>query len=356
MKKKSFVLMMAAILTFSMTACGGRVGKEMVNTQETSAETEESKSVWAAGESMAAAGKESASEEEEQLLYNDYIEINNFMLGRVYDSLDRYFSYVEFQEEFVLTDPDYWCYSMISGDMEYLEEAYELASAKSDKSTLDEAFLAMYPSLKQLMVILDDVYDYTDMKSYLDDDYAKGKEYHAALWNAMAEYEVTGETFMDELDIVADQRNAESLKMLKNEGYETLYAINMVLTCAGEIQDALYEQGVTDENILDMDMEVIQPIYDEFVANIEVIMANSENEEQLRYEGIPVNSAYWHTFLSSMKDTKVSLTEVLQHVKDGEPLDEFDTLISEIAGNCSLASFDTGVSEMIDDYNRMVSY
>lgn len=214
--------------------------------------------------------------------------------------------------------------------------------------------MKLYPSLSLVISTLNDIEVYTDMKSYLDDDYAKAKEYHTALMGALADYIDDGDAFMEELDIVATERQKEDLAQMKEEGYEVLYTMNVVLNLIGDIEDELSNQDVWDENILDMDLEKIQPLYDEFTANVDALLAFSD--EEAAEDGIPVHSAYWSSFIRNLKSTKVSLTEVLQKVKNGEELSHSDLLITEIAGNCSLSSFDTGYSLLINDYNNMISY
>ena len=44
--------------------------------------------------------------------------------------------------------PVHRIYSLSEYDIEQVESAYEMVNSKSDKTSLDEAFLKMYPSLK----------------------------------------------------------------------------------------------------------------------------------------------------------------------------------------------------------------
>lgn len=359
MKRKCSIVLTALIMACSVAACGSSasMGTSVLTNKSSyssgGADTEEQTETES---SLTDEEKEDAERE----LYNLYINVNNFMLGRVQSSLERYFNYVDIeQEEFTLLDADYDyfdCYSLSSYDIQDIEDAYEIASSRSDKSDLDEAFLDMYPSISTVISTLNEIEEYTDMKSYLDDDYKRAREYHATLMGALAEYVETGDAFMDELDIVATARQAKALEQMKEDGYEVFYALNMVIDLANEIEEELAAQDVWDENILDMDLEKIQPIYDEFVANVEAVLEYSKDESKLTSEGIPVNSASWSMFLSDMKDTKTSLTEVLQKVKEGKPLSSSDLMITSIAGHCSLSSFDTGLSSMINNYNRIISY
>lgn len=355
MSKKNIIsIVTLALLICTLTACQDM--SHVIPNGTTSSSITESKDSPAEEPETPDAAVE-FSEAEELELYNLYVDIYNFMNGRMYDSIDRYFKYVAFEEEFSLLEDYYTCYSLSDTQVKKVEDAYTLASSKSNKNALDEAFLAMYPSLSTILDTLDSIYDYTDLKSYLDDDYAKAKEYHAVLWAALAEYVTTSMIFEEELMIEDQVRTEASLQIMKEEGYVVFYNINMMFICAGNIQTEFYNQGISDENLIEMDLEAIQPLYDEFVGYVEEILSYEDDSEQLRFEGIPENSAYWHTFLMSLKNTKVSLTGIIQRVKDQKPVSSFDlNTIHAFAGDDTIASFQTGVSEMISDYNVFINY
>jgi len=345
MKKQ--IIMIVAAMSFAITGCQGSTSASS-NTKTTTAVEETS-------EEETQPETEAWSEEEELALYNKYIGINNYMVGRINDSLTRYFNYVEYQEEFANKEQNYYCYSLSSDQIKRVGDTYTIAEAKSEKTELDEAFLRMYPSIIEVMGCLNDIEEYTDMKSYLDDDYGKGKELHAVLWKFVNEYTETGDAFMAALSVEANIKREAGMQQLKDEGYETLYAINRVMYSAQAIQEELFHQGVSDENILDMNLEIIQPLYEEFVADVEKVMELSEDKEKLEKEGISMgNMGNLSLFKSSMKHTKTSMTEVLDKVKEGKPLDQYDLMVSNLSGHCSLTSFYSGISEMIGHYNNMI--
>lgn len=358
MKRKYSMIAAALLVTCSLTACQrGIMIDRTVLKNGTNGDSESSE---IAEEETSTIQIEQDDEELEIELYNTYININNFMVGRLQDSLERYFKYVDIeQDEFTLLDSDddyFSCYSLSQYDIEDVESAYEMVNSKSEKTDLDEAFLALYPSISVVMSTLNDIYEYTDMKSYLDDDYQRAKEYHTTLMEALVDYVTIGDIFLDELDVVATKNQTEALEQMKEEGYEVLYTMTMVLHSAMDIENELDAQGVWDENILDMDMEKMQPLYDEFVFHVELLLEYSKDDDKLKEEGIPVMSAYWSSFIRDMKETKTSLTEVLQKVKNGEELSTFDLTITSMQGQCSLSSFAVGVTAMINDYNQIISY
>lgn len=361
MKKRIFTTLITIVMAFSMTACQGLSSdKGSTNKADdgTDSITMPAKTLGSEGENPAGTPAGELDEETERKLYNLYININNAMLGRINDSLNRYFDYVSTEsEEFQLWEEggDYYCYSVSSTIISDVEEAYKILSGKAEKNALDQAFLNMYPSITSLMQTLNEINDYTSPKTYLEDNFAKSQEHHTALLSVLEEYFTAGNTFLDELTVVANQRQMENLEQMKAEGYEVMYSINMVMLLAQQIEDELYVQGVWDDNILDMDLTTIQPLYDAFSTYVDAVLVYSEDNDALRAEGLS-NSGNLSLFVMYMKSTRESLSKVLAKVEKGEPLSYADTMITSLAGQCNLSSFAEGISNMIDSYNRIISY
>jgi len=357
MKKKIVAAVLAAVMVFSLTACQGNplAKDEIIPSDESTSDSFEMPPKENVLSSEPAEGELDA--ETAQLLYNNYIDINNYMVGRLYESLERYFNYVDIEsEEFKLLDEEdnyYDCYSISDSKIEDLEETYEIVNGKSEKDALDQAFLDLYPSIKSLMLTLNEIYDYTDMETYKVDDFAKSQEHHAALMSALNEYTLAEEAFRNELNTLADQRQAEELEQLKAEGYEVIYSLIMTINLAQELESELYRQEVWDDNILDMDMTTIKPLYDEFASYVDTVLAYSEDSEALSKEGL--NSGSLALYVMHMKDALKSINRVLAKVEAGEALDSSD-LISTMPGQCSLSAFADGVSDMIDAYNNIYFY
>lgn len=362
MKKKFFTALIAVVMVFSLTACQG-LSSDKGTTYKTDdgsdSLTMPPKTLGSEGDSPVTTPAGELDEETEHKLYNLYVNINNAMLGRINDSLNRYFNYVNTEsEEFQLWEEggDYYdCYSISSTIVSDVEDAYEILSGKAEKDALDQAFLNMYPSITSLMQTLNEISDYTTPKTYLEDDFAKSQEHHTALLSVLEEYFTTGNIFLDELTVVAYQRQMEDLEQMKAEGYEVTYSLNMVMLLAQQIEDELYVQDVWDDNILDMDLTTIQPLYDAFSTYVDAVLVYSEDNDALRAEGFS-NSGNLSLFVMYMKSTRESLSKVLAKVEKGEPLSQGDMMITSIAGQCNLSSFAEGISDMIESYNRLISY
>lgn len=307
----------------------------------TTASTEEATSSW--------------TETEETELYNTYVNIYNEMLKSLSNTMNNYFEDVAYEEEFALLEgsTEYSINKVNDSLLENIQKASEQLEKKEDKDSLDQSFLQLTPALTGLIESLNEISEYTELKLYFDDNFEKGKELHRGFWSSFNEYASLAETYQTELGAMEKVRRKEELQRFKDEGLDTLYAVNMMMMAAMDIQEELYLQEITNENILDMDMEKIQPLYDEFVKYVDEAATLSLDEAKLTEEGIPTYTSNWPMLIDYMKQTKVSLTAVLENVKNQEPLNEIEMMMS-IPGNCSLSAFDAGVSYMISCYNNLL--
>jgi dsDNA-specific endonuclease/ATPase MutS2 len=124
-----------------------------------------------------------------------------------------------------------------------------------------------------------------------------------------------------------------------------------VLVTAQEIQSAIYDQGVTDENIIELDIEALRPLYNQFVEEVEECLKYFNDDDQLAKEGYyGISSIY----TSALKDTKVSLSELFKRVEEQRPLSEVDWMSHEaIPRTGTIREFESELSDLIDEYNRL---
>ncbi|MCM1190670.1 MAG: YiiG family protein [bacterium] len=353
-RTRKWITVFAAIAAaLSLTACQGSASDGPTGSLE-SVSTQQPES----SQSQAA----ELSERDAQKLYNNYIEINNHMVGEINDALTQYFSSVSIESEtfeFVKENGNhYFCYYPHSARyLGYAEEAYEAASGKSEKDALDQAYLNLYPSLQKLIAVLGEIHTYTDDDGFLEDNFAKSQEQHTALMEALAEYLTYGDAFLNELNTVASQREKEELEQMKAEGYEVLYTLNMAIFSAEDLYNELYRQGIENENVLDMDLTLIQPLYDEFASYVDQVLQYDQDKDALKQEGLYVTvdgMRNWGFFVTALQNTHKSITAVLEKVQAGEPLDMIAIRLSG-SGNASVSSFAEGLSEVIECYNNLMN-
>lgn len=335
-----------AVMVFA-AGCSGKTsetadGQEGAGEAQVEAETEEEPA--------------SLAEEEEQDLYNLYIKVNNSILDSVDSSLSRYFNYIEYQEEFVKPDGYYDCYSISEYDFESLQKADELVAKKAEKSEMDEAYIALSPLIRELGTVLNEIDAYTEEEAYLEDDYAKGAELHASLWMSYEAYDTASIDFVVILSEVAAEQRAQDMEMMKEEGYVVTYAMMSMITTAQEIQVAIYDQGIEDDSMmLELDTEALQPLYDQYMEEVETVLAYLDDEEALRNEGYPTQSAYYMTFKEAAENSAEELKEIFRKVAEQEPVRDY-SIANAFMVDGSISGFDSKVSAMITDYNRMINY
>ena len=348
MRKKLAAACAALMIAVTVMGCAGKTpaASEDSNENEASVQEEEPEE-----EEPAA-----LSEEEEQELYNLYIDLNNTMVGRLSSSLEKYFEYVDFQEEFtLLKGEDYFCYSLES-TLDDLDRTDELVARKQEKSELDEAYTALSPVIRELIKALNEVQAYTDEDSFLEDDFAKGKELHAVVWKSCNEYEPLGTDFIEKLGTVASAQRAEDMEQMKEEGYEVTYALVSMISTAQEIQTAIYEQGIEDDSMmLQLDIEALRPLYEQYKEEVQTVLGYLANEEALSNEGYPTQSAYYVTFEDAVENSEKELDEIFRKVEEQEEPGGYG-IVNVFTVDGSIAGFNNKVSAMIDDYNRIISY
>lgn len=354
MKNRSKMAVLAALGVMVFAAgCSGKT-PAAADGQESQAETQEEAEP--AEEEQKEEAPAALTEEEEQDLYNLYIKVNNSILDSVSSSLSRYFSYVEYQEEFVKPDGYYDCYSISEYDFESLQEADELVAKKPEKDELDEAYMALSPVLQELAAALNEVDAYTEEESYLQDDYAKGAELHAEVWKNCEAFESGSMEFVAILNGVAAEQRAADMEMMKEEGYVVTYAFVKLISTAQEIQTAIYEQGIEDDSMmLELDTDALQPLYDQYMEEVEVVLAYLDDTEALGNEGYPTQSAYYMTFKEAVENSKAELEEIFRKVAEQEPPKDF-SIANAFMVDGSISGFDSKVSAMVSGYNQMINY
>ena len=345
--KRCAALTLAIVIVSSASGCGRSLVRSLMQTGQSSSSSGASVSSSQVDELKNEAELEQASVEK----FNAYIAVNNFLVGRLNLVINSYFDRVEFQEEFALSGSSYWCNSIGESYLKKLEAAHEFTSQEPHFSAVEASFEAMYPVLKEMMTALDAVYTYTDLKSYLDDDYVKAKEQHAIIWRTYNEYEPLGEAFMAELEIIAQERREKSLQQFLDEDMPVHHALLSMLMSAQAVQSNIMEQGVTDANLTELDLEQLQPLYDDFTAKVEACMTYLSDAEQLKKEGW-MSNAFFSMFNSNMRDTKVALTELIQRVKENDPLEYYEMNMLEHTSG-TISKFESKLNALIGSYNNL---
>lgn len=293
---------------------------------------------------------EQALERLEQEKYSAYTAVNNFMVDRLQRVIESYFSRVAYQEEFSVSGGNYWCISLGESLTKKLETAHALSEKEPDLGRLDDSFQALYPVLKELMGALDQVYEYAELKSYVDDDYALARELHAVIWRTVNQYPALAGAFMGEVEKAADARLEEALEDFEKNGLVAHYSVLATLLKAKEIQKEIVRQGISDTSLTNLDLEPVQPLYDELVVLVGDTLGYIDDEAQLAREGW--RSASFSIMEDYIKGTKVALTELMQRVREQRPLQSYELNMARSTRG-SVSYFYDQLTGLINQYNYL---
>ncbi len=326
MKKKLMVIAVAAVLALS-----GCLGESSASEQ--TSDTDEA----------------SAVDETER--YNAYIDMNNIILDDIDYVVYSYFYSAMYQQDFALYDEDnYWCTYLPEDYFDFMDYVYGIAEAAEPGDDIDNAYIELYPVMKELCEKVNEVFDYIDAEGYLEDDYAKAKELHTVIYSDFNSYIELSGAFIDSVSEMAEAQIAEDMDYFQSEGFEVLYSMNSLLLTAKEIQSAIYDQEIYDENIIDLDLSAIQPLYDEYVAEIDTCMGVLASEDKLANDGFSADNPYLESFKTAVSSSEEALDGIFERVQAQEPIEDYYT------AEGTVSQFDSAVSYMIDYYNAAIDY
>jgi len=250
--------------------------------------------------------------------YNIYVEMNNKIVD-VLDTLYSYYEVVEYADEFALrSDSEYtYKYDISPYNTDLLEEAEHVAVLEPAFETLDDLTLQIIDPLRTLMDTFSDIYsDY----SYADDQYARPKEYHKAIQANAAVFEDLAYQYMDALEELSIQRVEKEEKEMQEEGRLLIYGFSHSITVVKRITAECYNQGISDYNIEELNLEPIRPLYQELLDTIEAYKAAAEDNNQLMEESMSAYNAYHYG--TQMDRMASAIDWMIRQVESGYPIED----------------------------------
>ncbi len=328
MKKKT-ILAIAVSAVIALSGCS--------SSSSTTAETSDIQSTF--------------SSQEELSRYNAYVDMNNLMLDEIDSAAYTYFYSALYQEEFELYEEDaYWCTYVDESSIEFMDTVYDIANGMETKEDIDNAYIEVYPVMKELCETINQVYDYIESEGYIEDDYAQAAEFHTTIYNDFNDYLDLSNTFIDLVSVMTEEQMADDMAYFESEGYEVLYSMNQVMLTAKEIQVAIYNQDVYDENIIELDITDIQPLYEQYAAEVETCINNLDDDAKVANDGFGTDNPYIDEFEDAVEENLEALEEILERVQSQTPIEDYNE------DDGTIWKFDSSLSTMIDSYNYAIEY
>ncbi len=312
------------LATILLCGCGSKEEEAAEDTVvQTSTEQEQSQEI-----------QEIDLETMELIKYNIYIELNNYVVD-VLNNIDSYYLVVNNADEFsMIQDSGYsYGYDITSLSTDILDNAQVVAEMEPAFEELDDMVLQLIDPMRTMMEIFNSI---SNSKDFADNQYAKAKEYHVTIQENAKYFYSLGVTYMDAVDVLADERVAAEEAQLLADGKLITYNSSHAITIANEIIDECYKQGVTDANIEELELEPVRALYDELVATVEAYNAAVSDSKQLKKESLS-NSALFDDLLNKLAEAvehMIQQSESGKNIEDGSAPSGSINFVYEVIAEC----------------------
>ncbi|MDE7414919.1 MAG: YiiG family protein [Lachnospiraceae bacterium] len=281
-------------------------------------------------------------EEMQFIKYNIYVEMNNYMVEML-DILDDYYSVVEYADEFAfVADSEYtYKYGIHSLNSSIVDDAVSVAAMDPSFDKLDELTLQIADPMRNLMDIFSDIDHSYD---FADNQYAKAKEFHTVI---QANAETFGELsyeFMDEVSIMCAEQIVIDEQRMLDEGMLITYNCSHMISVTQALLNECYAQDVYDDNITELDLTNIRPLYDELAATVAAYEEAVSDKNQLMKESLSNSTPF-----SGLPNSLLQSVEwMIKQVESQKPIEDPGR---EYLGG--IIHIEEVLSSVIDRYNSV---
>ncbi|WP_026342211.1 YiiG family protein [Paenibacillus fonticola] len=297
----------------------------------------------------------SVEEEHANAKYSAYINLNNMMTGGMFDRMmETYIDEFGLDEEIYISDDfsEFTSAPVLDGLVNAVNTAVDRASGEPSYGDADASLILLGPTMLDLIDTMKEISTYYSAKTFVDDQFVKGKELHRQFIAQYEEYGPLADQFFDDFDLIAAQQKLKDLDKLKEQDLLIRYYALSVVMRAQDIEKAFFDAEIYDENILDYDLEEYRAMYDLLTDDLNQFMEYSKDDKRRKKEA-------WSTLPvldSSMQGVKVTATDILQILETGDATINSDTQGKVTTGgrNAILSSYFTKVSRLVDAYNNNI--
>lgn len=362
-KKRDIILSLACAAALGMSGCGmgvqvggavdrgmdmeGYVREDSLQEESSQESSDSRENADQEGVSEETAGYENPFVPDEETMdmvkYNIYVDLNNTVV-EVLNNITNYFLVVDTAEDFQFReDAEYsYGYGIVWLNTDIVDDAEAVCRQDPAYEILDGLAEEMLPSMREIMETFNAIDD--SEYTYEENQYQQPKENHARLMACLDEFTGYAYTFLDEVDLVADERSAsEEAKMLE-EGRLIIYNFSHMLTVSSQILDEIYEQGIDDYNLTELDLTPIYPLFEELQATAAAYDESVSDNNQLMTESLSDRQVYpgkWNSLLQAFE-------WMIRQVENGVP---YEDPSREYLGG--LQHIYVILSDRVDDYNAI---
>ena len=275
----------------------------------------------------------------DMIKYNLYVEMNNNMV-ELLDDIDSYYAVVEYGDVFAFV-PDSgleYKYGISLYDSSIVEDAEAVAVMEPAYEGLDQLTLEIAAPMKALMDTFSEICHSYD---FAENQYAKAKEYHSIVQNYADSFTEMARLYMEGIKVMGKEQVAKEEQRMLDEGLLITYNASHVITVARQLLDECYSQGVYDDNITELDLTNIRPLYDELVSTAAAYGEAVSDPNQLMKESLSG---------SPMRNLNSLLQAVEWMIKQVESQTPISDPGREFLGG--IIHIEVVLSECIEEYNN----
>ncbi|KAJ50597.1 hypothetical protein BD780_002713 [Clostridium tetanomorphum] len=242
--------------------------------------------------------------------YKAYATLDTFITGKLQESLEYYFLKFGDTEEFKRDKNDnLYNGILLEFNKKELEEAFSYYSTEPRFDKVDNSLKELHPKFKELIQYLSDADTYYKLKSYVDDDFVKGKELHKKIYYQYIKVKPLNEKFSCDFgEFFKNDSNKKLEEFKKNDFMIKYYALNTLLK-AKELESELQRQKVNKNNMGSLDISKYKEKYNLLVADMNKFLQYSKDSNRIRKENIDPAFPY------IIMDVKASATDILTKAK-----------------------------------------
>ncbi|WP_027625282.1 YiiG family protein [Clostridium lundense] len=238
--------------------------------------------------------------------YEAYATLDTFITGNLQESLDYYFSKFGDTEEFKVDKNDnLYNGILLEFNKKELEEGFSYYSTEPHFEKVDNALKELHPAFKELIQALSDADTYYKLKSYVDDDFVKGKELHKKIYSKYIKVKPLNKKFSSDFgDFFREDSKKKLEEFKKNDFMIKYYALSSLLK-AKDLESELQRQKVTKNNMASLDVSKYKEKYNLLVADMNKFLEYSKDSNRIKKEKIDPAFPY------KIMDVKAAATDIL---------------------------------------------
>lgn len=268
----------------------------------------------------------------DHIKFNIYVMLNNEIV-EVLDDLDEYYLVVADEEEFaLLPDSQYtYKYGISPYNLDVLEDASVVVDMEPVYDGLDDLTRQILEPMEALMTTLDSIYSCYD---FADNQYAKAKEFHKEIQANVGKFAELAYPYMEQIAQMGRERRAAEEQLMKDNGELIVYSVSHMITLVRNLLDECVAQNVYDENLSELDLTAIRPIYEQMLATAQMYDEAVADKDQLMKESLSIPP------MDGLMEGMCSAVEwMIDQAQSGEPLPSPGCLgslehVEEVLGTC----------------------